>query len=123
LVDHRRRPADVRLVAVEGEDVAAQEDVAADAALELAKDGVLGAGELGRHGVVERALPPRQASPQAPSRARTSSLTRLPSARPSTFAIAAPIALPMSLGPAAPDSAIGASTSSASSASPSSAGR
>ena len=54
LVHDGRSLADVALVAVEGEHVSAQEDVAADALLELAKDGVLGARELGRDFVFER---------------------------------------------------------------------
>ncbi len=45
------------LVAVEGEHVAAQVEVDVEVALERAQDGVLGAGELGRHGVVEGQLP------------------------------------------------------------------
>ena len=56
LVDHRRRPADVGVVAVEGEHVAAQEEVAAEPVLELAQDGVLGARELGGDRVVEGEL-------------------------------------------------------------------
>ncbi len=54
LVHDGRRLADVAFVPVEGEDVPAQEDVAADPILELAKDGVLGARELGRDIVFKR---------------------------------------------------------------------
>ena len=56
LVDHRRRTPDVGIVAVEGEHVPAQEELAAEPFLELAQDGVLGARELGRDGVVEGEL-------------------------------------------------------------------
>ena len=62
LVDDGRGLADVALVAVEREDVAAQEDVAADPLLELAEDRVLGARELGRDVVFERELAAGQGS-------------------------------------------------------------
>ena len=63
LVDHGRGAADVVVVAVEREHVSPQVDVAAEPALELAKDGVLGAGELGGNAVIERELASRQGSP------------------------------------------------------------
>ena len=100
LVDDRRRVAHVGVVAVEGEHVAAQEDIAAEPLLELAQDRVLGARELGGRGVVEGELPAGQR--YAARRSLTRALTRLPSARPPTLAIAGPIDLAHLLRPRCP---------------------
>ena len=85
------------LVAVEGEHVAAQKELAGKVILERAQHGVLTAGELGGDVVGELELRPHPVSD-----ARTSSETRLPSARPSTAAIACFIDRPVSLADAAP---------------------
>ena len=60
LVDDRRRGCDVAGVAVEGEHVAAQVQVAVEAPAQRPQDGVLGARQLGGDGVVEGQLPTRQ---------------------------------------------------------------
>ena len=62
LVDHCGRGLHVGRVAVEGEDVAAQVEVAVETAAQRPQDGVLGAGQLGGHGVVEGQLPTSQVS-------------------------------------------------------------
>ncbi len=62
LVDDRRALLDVAGVAVEGEDVAAQVQVAVEPLAQLPQHRVLGAGQLGGDGVVERQLPTRQAA-------------------------------------------------------------
>ena len=100
------------------EQVAAQEDLAVQVRLERAQHGVLAAGQLGGDFVGELDLRPHPASA-----ARTSPDTRLPSARPSTAAIACFIAMPMSLADAAPLSRTARSTIACSSCSESSAGR
>src|SRR5262249_45666505 len=103
---------------VECDQVAAQEHLAVEVLLERAQHGVLAAGQLGRDFVRQLELGPHPAS-----EARTSSDTRLPSARPSTAPIAWRIATPMSFGDCAPLSVTARSTISRSSASDSSAGR
>jgi hypothetical protein len=57
LLDHRRGVADLALIAVQREDVAAEPKVAPHPALELAKHRVLGARQLGGDAVVEGELP------------------------------------------------------------------
>ncbi len=66
LVDHGRRGLHVVGVAVEGEDVAAQVEVAVEVAAQGSQDGVLGARQLGGDGVVEGQLPTRQAAHAPP---------------------------------------------------------
>ena len=85
------------LLAVERQQVAAQEDLAVEVRLERAQHRVLAARQLG--GDVVRELDLR---PHPCSAARTSPDTRLPSARPSTAAIACFIAVPMSFADCAP---------------------
>ena len=80
------------LLAVERQQVAAQEDLAVEVRLQRAQHHVLAARQLGGDVVGELDLRPHPCSA-----ARTSSDTRLPSARPSTAAIACFIAAPMSL--------------------------
>ena len=58
--------ADVAGVAVEREDVAAQEEVDLEVPLERPQDRVLGSGQLGGDRVVDRELPTRQASRAPP---------------------------------------------------------
>ena len=53
LADHLAADFDVALVAVEGEDVAAQEHVAGQMAFQRLEDCVLGAGQLRGNGRVE----------------------------------------------------------------------
>ena len=117
LVRHRRGAADVCVVAIEGEHVAAQEQVTSQPALELAQDRVLGAGELAATVLARvscrRAIAPGRSYPAR--RSRTIALTRLPSARSPTFGITTPITLPISPGSDAPASAMAASTTPASS--------
>ncbi len=93
LVDHGRRLLHVVGLAVEGEDVAAQVQIALEPAAQRLQDGVLGAGQLGGDGVVKRQLPAGQG--QEPSFFRTAVLTRLPSARPATFCFRTPITWPI----------------------------
>ena len=95
--------------------------LAAEPVLELAENGVLRARELGRDVVVEGQLAAGQR--YAASFSRTAALTRLPSARPATFGITAPITLPIAAWSEAPLAAIASSTSRSSSSSESSAGR
>ncbi len=66
LVDHGRRRLHVRRVAVEGEDVAAQVEVAVEVPAQRPQDGVLGARQLGGDGVVEGQLPTSQAAHAPP---------------------------------------------------------
>ena len=66
LVDHGRRGLHVAGVAVEGEDVAAQVEVAVEAAAQRPQHRVLGARQLGGDGVVEGQLPTRQAAHAPP---------------------------------------------------------
>ena len=66
LADHGLGGADLAGLAVEGEHVPAQVDLAAQVPLERAQHRVLGAGQLGGHGVVDRQLPTRQASRAPP---------------------------------------------------------
>ena len=106
------------LLAVEREQVAAQEDLAVEVLLERAQDRVLAARQLGGDFVGKLDLRPHPCSA-----ARTIPDTRLPSARPSTAAIACFIAAPMSFGEAAPLSRTACSTIAESSCSESSAGR
>ena len=68
-------------------------------ALERAQHGVLGARQLGRDGRLECDL---LAHASSEARARTSSLTRRPSARPAAFDITADITLPISFCDCAP---------------------
>ena len=112
--------ADVRLalLPVEGEQVAAQVDLAVEMRLQRAQHRVLTAGQLGGDFVGELDLRSHPCSA-----ALTSPDTRLPSARPSTAAIACFIATPMSLAEEAPLSRTACSTIVASSCSESSAGR
>ena len=125
LVDHLRRLADVALGAVQREDIAAQVDVAAEPILELPQHGVLGARQLRGDRVVEGELPACQRPWWIPqlSRSRTAALTRLPSARPSTFGMTIAMTFPISLGSETPASETAASTIFASSSSQISAGR
>ena len=106
-------------LAVEGDDVAAQEELALDVGLERAQDLVVGAAEGGRDLVGDLEL----AAHQPRSASCASAETRLPSARPSTRAIDAFMTWPMSLGELAPVSATAAETIARSSSSESSAGR
>ena len=106
-------------VAVERDDVAAQEQLAVDVALERAQDLVVGAAERGGDLVGELDL----AAHQPRSASWASAETRLPSARPATRAIDAFMTWPMSLGELAPVSATASATIARSSSSESSAGR
>ncbi len=117
LAQHGGRGVDRGVVAVEGHHVAAQEDVAVDVLVERAEDRVAVAAERRRGVVGDLDLAPHRRASD------TSALTRLPSARPATFGIAAFMTAPMSLGDVAPDSATAASTIARSSSSESSAGR
>src|SRR4051812_37684626 len=116
--DDRRGGHRLRL-AVEGDDVAAQEQLAVDVALEGAQDLVVGAAQRGGDLVGELEL----AAHQPRSASCASADTRLPSARPSTRAIDAFMTWPMSLGELAPVSATASATIARSSSSESSAGR
>ena len=119
LLDHGRGVANLALVPVQGQNVPAQAQVAADPALELTEHGVLGARQLGGHCVVEGELSSSHSDSGA-SRARrsfTAALTRFPSARPPTRGITNDITLPISRGSEAPASATAPSTSCPSSAS------
>ncbi len=106
-------------LAVERDDVAAQEQVAADVALERAQDVVARAGERLGDLVGDLDL----AAHQVRRASCASADTRLPSARPATRGIAAFITWPMSFGDAAPVSATASATIARSSSSESSAGR
>ena len=106
------------LLPVERQQVAAQEHAAGEMGLERPQDRVLAAGQLRRDFVGQldlRSHPCRAA--------RTIPDTRLPSARPSTSAIAWRIAIPMSFGLEAPLSATARATIACRSSSDSSAGR
>ena len=105
--------------AVEGEHVAAQEDLAVEVLLEGPHDRVAGTGELGGDVVGELEL----RAHYAVSFSLTRALTRFPSARPLTFGITIAITLPISFGEDAPDSATASPTSASSSSSPSCCGR
>src|SRR5581483_2260595 len=118
LAHHALAHHDLALLALEGDDVAAQEDPAVEMGLERTEHGILAAGKLGCDLVRELDLPPHRRSA-----ALTIPDTRLPSARPSTAAIAVRIAAPMSFVLSAPLSRTACATISASSASESSAGR
>ena len=111
-------PRDGLRVAVERDDVAAQEQVAVDVALERAQDAVAAAAERGGDLVGDLDLAAHQRSASC-----TSAETRLPSARPPTFGIAAFMTWPMSFGEVAPDSATASATMARRSSSDSSAGR
>src|SRR3954471_20100765 len=106
-----------RLVALERDDVAAQEDVGLEGALERLEHRVAAAGQLLGRLVVQLDLLPH------PNAALTFSETRRPSARPATLPMATGMTLPMSRGDSAPLSAIASATSRSSSAASSSAGR
>ena len=106
------------LLAVEREQVAAQEHLAGEVRLERAQDRVLAAGQLGGDFVGELDLRPHPCSA-----ARTRPETRLPSARPSTAAIAWRMATPMSFGRGGAAVATACATIAWSSSSESSAGR
>src|SRR3954447_21605719 len=107
------------LAALERDDVAAQEHVGLEVALERLEHRVAAAGQLLGRLVVDLDL-----GPHAPwSASLTFSETRLPSARPATCAIATGMTWPMSRGDSAPLCAIASATIRASSSSPSSAGR
>ena len=97
LAHHALAGARLTLLAVEGDQVPAQEHLALQLLLQRAQDGVLTARQLGGENVRQLDLRPHPLS--AP---RTSADTRLPSARPSTTAIAFPIARPMSFTDSAP---------------------
>ena len=121
LVDDVRRGADVALVAVQRQDVPAQEHVAAEALLQLAR--------------TESSEPASSAATSLSRvswrRAISGSAEPLPDGGADALAvgastglsIATPMALPMSCIPVAPDSATASSTTCASSSSESSAGR
>src|SRR4029079_15932069 len=79
-------------LAIERDDVAAQEELAVDVALEGAQDLVVGAAQRGRDLVVEIVM----ATHQPRSASCPSADTRLSSARPSTRAIDAFMTCPMS---------------------------
>ncbi len=115
----REAAATASALAVERDDVAAQEQVAADVALERAQDLVARAGQRLGDLVGDLDL----AAHQLRSASCASAETRLPSARPATRGIAAFITWPMSFGDAAPVSATAAATIARSSSSESSAGR
>jgi hypothetical protein len=105
-------------LAVERDDVAAQEHVGGEIVLERLQDGIPRAGELLGDLVVELDLSPH------PARASlTCCETRRPSARPATAFMAIGMTLPMSLADSAPLSATAAAAICASSSSDSSAGR
>ena len=118
LSHHALTRARLALLAIEGQQVAPQKHLALQLRLQRAQHSVLTARQLG--GDLVRQLDLR---PHPLSAARTSADTRLPSARPSTAAIALPIAGPMSFTDPAPLSRTACSTISASSPSESSAGR
>src|SRR3954451_2993140 len=111
--------ADLHLLGltVEGDHVPAQEDLCVEVPLERAQHGVLGAGQLRGDSRIEGDLLPHC------SLARTSSLTRLPSARPAALDITDDITLPISRCGSAPVSATAPSTSPSSSCSEISSGR
>src|SRR5439155_22427452 len=117
LAHDRRAVLHVFGVAVKRDEVAAQVDVAAEVLLERAQHLVVGAGE--RRGDFVRKLDLASHD----SAALTLALTREPSARPSTFAIAAFSATPICFISTAPVSAIAPATIESSSSSLSSAGR
>ena len=119
LAHDERRRGDRLGLAVEREDVAAQEELAVEVLLERAQDAVAGARERGG-GVVGEF---DRATHQPLSASWTSAETRLPSARPATFGIATFITCPMSFGEVAPVSATAPATIARSSSSDSSAGR
>src|SRR3954470_19790812 len=119
LADHLLGSLHGLRAALERDDVAAQEDVGLEIALERLEQRVAAAGQLLGRLVVDLDL-----GPHAPcSASLTFSETRLPSARPATCAIAPGMTLPMSRGDAAPVCATASATIRCSSSSPSSAGR
>jgi hypothetical protein len=124
LVDQLRQLAhdggaalDLLGLAVKRHHVAAQVDVAAEMLLERPEDLVVGARECRGDLVGQLDLAPQE------SASLTLALTRAPSARPPTFAIAAFMAVPICFISTAPVSAIAPATIESSSSSLSSAGR
>ena len=85
LADDDRGRLDRLVLAVERDQVAAQVDLAVDVTLERPQDRIAVAGERGRRLVGQLELAPQR------SASWTIALTRLPSARPATFGIAARI--------------------------------
>ena len=118
LVDDALAGLRLALLAVEGQQVAAQVDLAVEVGLECPKDSVLATGQLRGDLIGEFDLRPHPCNA-----ARTSPETRFPSARPSTAAIAWRIATPMSFGVLAPLSCTACATIASSSCWESSAGR
>ena len=111
---HHLAPGGHRVgLAVQRQDVAAQEDVAVEALLQRAHDHVVGPRQLGGHLVAELDL----LSHYGVSSSFAAPLTRLPSARPWTWGMTIAMTLPMSFGEVAPDSATASATSALSSSS------
>ena len=110
LGDHAGARLERRRLAVERQQVAAQEDARGEPLLERAQHRVVFARKPGREVVRQLEL----TSHALASAARTCSETRLPSARPATSAITIPITVPRSLAELAPDCATARATISAS---------
>ena len=121
LVDDGRRLLHVAGVAVEGEDVAAQVEVARRSRPRSARRTVSSEPASSAATVLSSVSCLR--AKLGPSFSRTAALTRLPSARPPTFGISADITSPICFCSVAPVSATAASTSAASSSSESCCGQ